>query len=67
MMFRRSGQRFEEWAVIRARMLRETELFLEQALRHPERQVIIPALEVGRASFPRGFACAFWAQILGTS
>ena len=57
----------ESWAVIQARMIWETEAFLELGLRHPERQVIIPAVPVGRASFPRAFAEAFWAQVLGTS
>jgi hypothetical protein len=57
----------EGWAAIRSRMLRETEKFLEDALRHPERQWVIPAVRVGSACFPRGFAQAFWAQVLGAS
>ena len=59
--------RLESWAAIRARMLRETERFLEEALRHPERQVVIPAVPLGSGCFPRGFAQAFWAQVLGAS
>jgi len=59
--------RLESWAVLRHRMLRETEAFLEDALRHPERQVVIPAVPVGEASFPRGFAQLFWSHVLGSS
>lgn len=59
--------RFESWAVLRARMLRETEVFLEEGLQHPERAIIIPAVPVGKARFPRGFAHLFWSQVLATS
>jgi hypothetical protein len=59
--------KLESWVVLRRRMLRETEAFLEDALRHPERQVMIPAVPVGQAAFPRGFAQLFWSQVLGTS
>jgi hypothetical protein len=48
-------------------MLRETEAFLDDALRHPERQIAIPVVRVGEAEFTRGFAGLFWSQILGTS
>ncbi len=57
----------QTWVVMRARMIRETEVFLEDALRHPERYRRIPAVPVGRASFPRGFPDAFWSQVLATS
>jgi len=59
--------RFESWTVIRARMLRETEVFIEEALRHPEQQIQIPTLKVGSGTFTHLFAQAFWAQVLGTS
>jgi hypothetical protein len=59
--------RFESWAVIRARMLRETERFIDEALRCPERQPYVPTVRVGTGSFTRAFAQAFWAQILGAS
>jgi len=58
---------WESWMAIRSRMIRETERFLEDALRHPERQVVIPAVRLGGGSFPRGFAQAFWSQVLGSS
>jgi hypothetical protein len=59
--------RLESWAVMRARLLRETECFLAEGLRHPERNVIIPAIPVGSGTFPRGYAQLFWAQVLGAS
>lgn len=55
------------WTMIRARMLRETEAFLEDGLRRPEQYRRIPAVPVGSARFPHGFADAFWAQLLATS
>jgi hypothetical protein len=57
----------EYWALLRARMLRETEAFLEEGLRHAEQYRRIPAVPVGKAPFPRGFADAFWSQLLATS
>ncbi len=67
-MIRRFGKnRLESWAVIQARMIRETEWFIEEALRHPNRQIVIPAVKVGNGRFPRGFAQAFWSQVLGAS
>ncbi len=59
--------RFESWKVIQARMLRETERFIEEALRYPERQLRIPTVKVGEGSFTRTFAQLFWAQVLGAS
>jgi hypothetical protein len=57
----------ESWGVIRARMLRETELFLEDAFNHPEHQMRIPVIEVGAGRFTRMFAQLFWSQLLGAS
>ena len=57
----------ESWVVIQARMIRETELFLEEGLRHPERYMIIPAMPVGTGRFPRGWANEFWSRILASS
>jgi hypothetical protein len=59
--------RSESWVMIRARMLRETELFLEEGLREPDKQLRIPAIPVGSGAFPRGFADVFWSQVLGSS
>jgi hypothetical protein len=61
------GPEGDYWASIRARMLRETEVFLEEGLRHPEQYRRIPAIPVGNGRFPRGFADAFWSQLLATS
>ncbi|HSW44362.1 MAG TPA: hypothetical protein VLM89_02200 [Phycisphaerae bacterium] len=66
-MVRLSMASLETWAAIRRRMLRETEAFLDDALRHPERQIVIPAVRIGEAEFTRGYAHLFWAQILGSS
>jgi hypothetical protein len=52
---------------IRARMLRETEAFLEANLGRPDRQIIIPTIRVGSGSFPRGYSDTFWSQVLATS
>ncbi len=67
MILRFQSRRGETWEVIRTRMLRETEAFLELGLLQPERFRRIPAVPVGTCSFPRGFADAFWAQVLATS
>ena len=48
-MVRLSRASLETWVMIRRRMLRETEAFLEDAMQHPERQVAIPAVRVGEA------------------
>lgn len=56
-----------DWEVIRARMLRETEAFLEEGLRRPEQYRRIPAIPVGTGTFPKGFADVFWSQVLATS
>lgn len=57
----------ESWDKIRARMLRETEAFLELGLLRPDAAIRIPAVPVGMAAFPRGYADAFWAQVLASS
>jgi len=66
-MVRLSHASLQSWAYIRRRMLRETEAFLDDALRHPEHQIVIPAVRHGEAEFTNLFACAFWAQVLGSS
>jgi len=53
--------------MLRARMMRETESCLNDALEHPEKYPRIPAIRVGSGSFPRGLADAFWSQVLATS
>ncbi len=66
-MFRSWHDRQESWAATRRRIIRETEVFLEEGLRHPERHLVIPAVPVGKARFPTGMASLFWTQILGSS
>lgn len=63
----RGNRRLDSWQVMRARMLRETERFLEDGLRRPEQHLMIPAIRVGGGRFPRGYAHLFWSQVLGTS
>jgi len=59
--------RIKTWAVIRARMMLETETFLDEGLRHPEKYPRIPSIPVGSGCFPRGLADVFWSQVLATS
>lgn len=57
----------EMWAVLRRRMIQETEVFLDHAMRHPERHFVIPTMEVGRGGWSVAFASTFWSQVLATS
>ncbi len=66
-MVRLSRASLQSWVMIRRRMLRETEAFLEDGLRHPEHQVVIPSVRVGEAEFTPLFAGLFWSQVLGAS
>ena len=56
-----------DWEVIRARMLRETELFLAEGLGQPERHRRIPAIRWGESRFARGFVAVFWLQMLAST
>ncbi len=57
----------EMWEVLRRQMVQETEAFLEYGLRHPEKQIMIPTMEVGRGGWSAAFASTFWSQVLATS
>ncbi len=57
----------ESWTTLRRRMLRETEVFLEEGLRRRDTEFVIPAIRVGAGSFPADLAEAFWSRVLGTS
>ena len=46
------------------RAIRETETFLEEAIRHPERHAHIPVVRVGRGAFPPAVAQSFWNEVL---
>ena len=52
---------------LRLRMIRETEDYLNECLRHPGRTVRIPTVVVGHGVFAPRFAQAFWNQVLGLS
>ena len=60
-------RRRESSLLLRVRLLRETELFLEEGLKRSEAYPRIPAIPVGSGSFTRGLAEAFWSQVLGSS
>jgi hypothetical protein len=51
---------------MRRRMIRETEFALLVGL-SSKRTPRIPAIEVGRGSFTRTYAAAFWEQVLDIS
>jgi hypothetical protein len=56
----------DSYAEMRRRMIRETEVFLEDALRRPQDFPRIPAAPVGSFSFPKVFVERFWAEALGS-
>lgn len=58
------GRVHEDWETMRRRILRETEEYLERALRNPEMSVRIPTHRVGCGEFPRAYAIAFWRRVL---
>ncbi|MFQ5491343.1 MAG: hypothetical protein ACE5GE_11535 [Phycisphaerae bacterium] len=63
----RNRQSQDLYRTARKRMIRETEEFLIQALRQPQKFVRIPAVEVGRGRFDPRFASVFWSQALGVA
>ena len=60
-------RRRESGLILRGRMLRETELFLEDGLSQRQKHPRIPAIPVGSGTFSRGLAEIFWSQVLGSS
>ncbi|MFQ5592137.1 MAG: hypothetical protein ACE5HE_13310 [Phycisphaerae bacterium] len=52
------------FALLRRRIIRETELALLIGLHYPERMPRIPTIEVGRGEFHPAFAARFWRQVL---
>ncbi len=48
------------------RAIAETEAFLSESLRHPERVRRIPTVRVGFGKFARGLAEEFWNRMLST-
>lgn len=57
----------EMWAVLRRRMVHETEEFINDGLRHPEHCVYIPRKKVGTGGWSVRFASVFWSQLLASS
>jgi hypothetical protein len=63
----RNRQLDDPYREMRERIVRETEEFLSEALRHPERVIRIPTVVVGRAVFTPQYAQAFWSSVLDYS
>lgn len=61
---RHRKHRDETWEETRARIVGETEAFLNEALRHPELAIRIPTIQAGTGTFPRSLAQAFWESVL---
>jgi len=53
------------WEHTRREMIAETEVFINDALDHPDHAVIIPTIPVGSGCFPKGMASYFWHRVLG--
>ncbi len=49
------------------RAIHETEMYLAECLRHPERVRRIPIVRVGFGKFPKGLADEFWYGVLATT
>ncbi len=64
MDFRLPDDRFESWDEMRRRLVAETELFLSEALRHPELAIRIPMIPAETGRFPPSLTRAFWEPIL---
>jgi hypothetical protein len=50
---------------MRREMITETEVFISEALVHPELAVVIPTIPVGSGCFSRNMALYFWHRVLG--
>jgi len=62
MLLRRAKD--EAYAVLRRRIIRETEAALLYGLLVPDRNPRIPTAEVGTARFHPAFARAWWSRVL---
>jgi hypothetical protein len=60
----RSSRPNDPRALDAVRAIRETEAFLIEHLRHPERAVRIPVVRVGYGRFAPGLSEAFWSEVL---
>lgn len=64
-MQRRPKKRSDEtWEELRARLVRETSVYITEALRHPELAVRIPMIPADSGRFPPSMTTAFWEPIL---
>jgi len=52
--------RNETWPEYRRRLIRETELFIEWGLAHPDEVMGIPVKRAGGGGFPRAVGQWFW-------
>ncbi|NOX58664.1 MAG: hypothetical protein GXP29_07375 [Planctomycetes bacterium] len=53
--------------VIALRAIRETNAFLTECVRNPDRFRRIPVVRVGFGSFPPGLAGEFWSEMLAVA
>jgi hypothetical protein len=54
----------DNWDQHRREMLRETELFIEYGLAHPDEAMGIPAKRVGERAVPQAVSDWFWSSAL---
>ncbi len=54
----------ETWQAYRRRMIRETEVFIEWGLKHPDEVVEIPVKPAEDGGFPRQMGEWFWGVVL---
>ncbi len=62
---KRNGRfRWDVYAHLRKRILRETELALAVGMQFPGRMPRIPTVEAGKGEFQPAFAARFWEEVL---
>lgn len=64
MQRRPQRRKLETWEELRTRIIAETEVYLNEALQHPELAVRIPMIPAGSGRFPPSLTRAFWEQVL---
>lgn len=63
----RRRQRTESYEAMRKRLIHETEVALLYGISFPQRVPRIPTVEVGKASFSRGYCRRYWQAALELS
>jgi hypothetical protein len=62
----RCRQHRATWEILRFRLIRETERYLNEGRRQPEYLTHIPTIRVGFGRFPPGLAERYWSTVLET-